>query len=206
MVEETKHHKIDNDNWDELQDVWQDTPPVDMEKLARNARFVWWRMRANFALEVGFSLFGMFIFGTLIDFSSKSATLFGLVGEIFCIAGIWAAIHIRRGVWEEADGDTLRLVRLQIKRANSEILYVRVNCWLAYASLVLLVLALWFLYDRIDTIEPWRLVRGSWAFVVVLAVIVIFPLATRPFVRRKKALVENLQLVESELQQEESAA
>jgi len=203
MVDETQQNENGGPDWGALQAVWQDTPPVDMAKLARNARFVWWRMRVNFAFEVGFSLFGMFIFGTLIDFASWSATFFGLVGEAFCIAGLWASVHIRRGVWDEADGDALGLVRLQIKRANSEILYIKMNCWLGYASLFLLLLGLWFLYDRIDTLEPERLLAVRWVFGVVLAVIVIFPLATRPYVRRKKALIEKLHLVEAELEQEE---
>ena len=204
MVDEKQHNENGEPDWDALQSVWQDTPPVDMAKLARNARFVWWRMRANFALEVGFSLFGMFIFGRLIDLSSLSATLFGVVGELFCIVGLWASVHIRRGVWNEAGEDALGLVRLQIKRASSELVYVRVNCWLGYASLVLMLLALWFLFDRIDALEPERLLKVRWVFGLVFAVIIIFPFATRPFVRRKKALIEKLLLVEKELEQEES--
>ena len=203
MVDETQHDKNGEPDWGALQNVWQDTPPVDMAKLARNARFVWWRMRLNFALEIVFSVAGFYIFARLIDLSSLSASLFGVVGMVFCIAGFWAAVHIRRGVWGEASEDALGLVRLQLKRARSEILYVRINYWLAYASIILLLLALWFLYDRIDTIEHRKIIAVSWLFAFVLAVIILFPLVTRRFIRRKKALIEKLRRVEAELEQEQ---
>jgi len=204
MVEETSKNNLGEPDWDALQNVWQDTPSVDMAKLARNARFVWWRMRANFALEVAFSLIGMFVFGSLIDFSSHSATLFGLVGAVFCVASLWASVYIRRGVWSEADEDALGLVRLQIKRAQSELLYVRVNCWSGYAALVLLLLALWFFYDRIDTVTPDRILAARWFFGLAFAAIIIFPFATRPFMRRKRELIEKLQKVEAELSEAEN--
>jgi len=205
MVDQTGKNNGETPDWEDLQHVWQDTPPIDMGKLARNARFVWWRMRINFALEVIFCLAGLVIFGSFIDKSSHSATAFGLVGVIFSAAGFWAAVHIRRGVWEEAAGDAAGLVRFQIKRAQSELLYVRVNCWLGYASLVLMALALWFFYDRIETVTPTRVTAFKWVLGVVLSVVILFPIVTRPFVRRKKILIEQLQQVELQLQDDKAA-
>ncbi len=205
MVEQTKNGNSESPDWQQLQKVWQDTPSVDMAKLARNARFVWWRMRLNFGLEIVFSGVGFAIFASFIDLKSLPSTVFGSIGILFSVISFWAAFYIRRGVWDAAEEGALELVRFQIKRAQSEILYIRINCWLAYAALILMAAAFWLFFDRLEILDTDRIVKFSVLMGFMVAVIFLFPFVTRPFVRRRVELIEKLKQIECQLQDEKPA-
>jgi len=201
MIDEPGNADGDNmPDWDNLQDVWQDTPPVDMAKLVRNARFVWWRMRINFVAEIVASVVGAIVFGTLVDFSSLPATLVGGFGMLYCGIAFWAAIHIRRGAWgSNAGEDALLLVQLQIRRARSMLLYIKLNSWLGYAALLLVVLGYWLLFDRFGSFDNDGFNHVHWVFGVMVFLILAFPLALRPFVRKKKFEISMLEKIEAQL-------
>lgn len=199
MVEET-----DNNNNDlaDLQDVWQDTPPVDMQGMAKKARFVWWRMRINFVMEVIMSLVGLAFLVTVIDFTSVATTSFGLVASLYCLGALWAAFHIRKGAWGGADEDALSLVQLQIKRAKSSILYVKLNTYFGYAGLIIIALGYWSIFEKLGSLKHDRLVVVHWIFGLMALVLILFPIVLRPYVRRKENEIEKLQELEQELQQD----
>lgn len=199
MVEETENN---NNELADLQDVWQDTPPVDMQNMAKKARFVWWRMRINFAMEVILSLVGLGVLAVMIDFSSVAATSFGLVASLYCIGALWAAFHIRKGAWGEAGEDALSLVRLQIKRANSSILYVKLNTYFGYAGLGIIAFGYWFLYEKHGSLTLDRLMIVHWIFGLMALILIIFPIVLRPYVRGKEKEIAKLEELAAELEQD----
>jgi hypothetical protein len=196
MVEETSNNDMgtmpDLDELAELKDVWQDSPDVDMGKMAKHARFVWWRMRINFAFEVVFALIGLVVLGSHVDASSVPGSAFGIVGSLYCLGALWAAFRIRRGAWAEAGVDALSLVELQIKRAKSSILYIKLNSAFGYLGLVIIALGYWVLLDRYGSLSDERLFVVHWFFGIMTLILLIFPHAFKPYVRRKKEEIRRL--------------
>jgi len=204
MVDETGTNGNGMPNWDDLQGMWQDTPPVDMAKMARNAQFVWWRMRVNFVVEILMSVVGVILFGSFVDFVSLSSTLLGLLGMFYCSLTVWAAVHIRRGAWDDHGEDTLSLVRLQIRRARSTLLYIKLNSWFGYAGIVMVPLGYWVLFDQFGTFDHERMQIVNWVFGGLILFIFGFPLAMRPIVKKKKQEIADLEEVEKQLSEEEA--
>lgn len=204
MVEEAHKNSGNIPDWENLQEVWQDTPPVNTKNLARSARLVLWRMRINFALEILISVFGVILFGSFIDFVSIPASLLGVFGIAFSGVAFWAAIHIRRGAWDNPGEDTLSLVQLQVRRAHSMLLYIKLNSWFGYAGLILMPLGYWVLYERFGSLQHERIEVVHAVFGAMALFIIGFPLAMRPFVRKKKREVAELELIEKQLLEDES--
>jgi len=202
MVDKAGEKETPMPDWDNLQQVWQDTPPVDMGKMARHARFVWWRMRINFALEIIISLTGLVVFALLFDPSVPSSMAFSLFGMLFCLAGMWVAVKIRTGAWGEPEDTALSLVELQIRRAKSAIRYIKFNIYLGLAAVTLIPLGFWKLYDNYDKLSVERLNLATGLFIVSFLVIVLFPFVTRPYVRKKRALIKSLHAIAEQLKRE----
>jgi len=199
MVDETGNDREEGPNWDDLQGMWQDTPAVDMAKMARSARFVWWRMRVNFVLEIVISVVGLVVFGAFIDFASVPLTLLGVFGLVYCAVAIWAALRIRRGAWDDTSGDAMSLVQLQIRRAKSTILYIKLNSWLGLAALFLIPLAYWVFYERYGSLSHEKLDMAHWVLGAMAIFLLAFPLVTRPVVHKKKQQIEALEAVRAQL-------
>jgi len=200
MVDETSKNGNGMPEWDDLQNMWQDTPAVDMAKMARSARFVWWRMRVNFAVEIIMSIFGVGVFSMRIDFVSVPASMLGILGALYCCLTFWAAIHIRRGAWDNPDKDVLSLVRLQIRRAKSTLLYIKLNSWLGFAGILLLPLVYWVLYERFGTFDHDKVRTVNWVFGGLVLFVIAFPLILRPFTKRKKREISKLEEIEVQLE------
>jgi hypothetical protein len=197
MVEDSGNQQMSSssnlDDMSELQEMWQDTPPVDMQQLAKHERFVWWRMRVNFALEVLVAVAGLVVIGTSLTFSSVPGVVFGFVAWLYCMGALWAAFRIRRGAWDDAGESALSLVELQIKRAQSSILYVRLNSYFGYIGLGIIALAFWVLEDKHNGLPYSEFGHVYWIFGVMAVFLVVFPFALRPYVRRKEAEVARLE-------------
>lgn len=203
MVDDPGNNGDQMPEWDDLQDVWQDTPSIDMAKMVRNARFVWWRMRINFALELVLSIVGLLLFGSFVDFASLPATTLGLLGMFYCAMTMWAAFHIRRGAWDDPGKSALSLVQLQIRRAKSAILYFRLNSWFGYAGLLLIPVGYWVMYERFGSLDHQDMNTVHWVFGGLAVFILGFPLVTLPLVRKKKEELEALEAIEHQLLGEE---
>lgn len=192
-------------DWDDLQDIWRDSPATDMVAMARHARLVWWRMRVNFAIELVLCLVGMGFFGGEILKGAQGIILaFHILFFAFCAGGVWAAFHIRKGAWGEPDGTALSLVTLQIRRSRSAIRYVRINNWGCLAAIPLIALAFHYVDLKRGglTLEKDLIVYilvGAYALLCVL-----FPILTRRYVRRKKALIAELEAVAEQLNDREN--
>jgi len=199
MVDKISGEETPMPNWEDLQKVWQDTPPVDMSKLARQAKFVWWRMRVNFALEIVISFIGLAIFASLFEVGEPSSMAFSIFGIFFCIAAIWVAVKIRTGAWGEPEDTALSLVELHIERAKSAVRYIKLNIYLGFAAAALIPLGFWTLYDNYDTVSADRLNLAIGVFVVSFLAIILFPIVTRPYVRKKRALIKSLQAIAEQL-------
>ncbi|PCI62240.1 MAG: hypothetical protein COB37_07165 [Kordiimonadales bacterium] len=195
-VEETG---ADMPNWDELQDVWQDTPPVDMAELARNAKFVWWRMRINFVLEVAGSLTVAAISMIEVDFASLSSVVFFTAFLLFGVAALWAAVHVREGAWGSAGEDAEALIDLQINRAKSTIRYIKVNNWLSVSAFLLVPLAYWNIFDGPEQFDEAQMRVIHWAYGAVMVFVVGFPLVTRNIIKSKRREIEHLGAVKAQL-------
>lgn len=201
MTDNNNDMKPMNDDmpeWDDLQEMWQEqSPDIDMAKLARNARFVWWRMRFNFITEVAACIFGLAVFATFFDINSLATMLFAAFGVGFCIVSLWGAVYIRRGAWGKPDDTALSLLKLQIARAESAIRYIRVNAYMSYGSLLMLGLGYWVIYEEHGTLLPYGEDPFLYFFHGVLIGLgitaLLFPIFGRFYIRKKKALIAELE-------------
>lgn len=193
-----------NGDWGELQQLWQQTADgIDLKKLARHARWVWWRMRFLFAIDVIACLVGIGVFVSIFDASSSALTSFSLFGVLFCSAGLWAAFTVRRGAWGGDTGTALALVQLQVKRARSALLYIKLNVQLSYLALGLVTLGMWVIYDQHDTALP---PDRPWAMGMMLGVgiiLLVAPLIARPFRHRYEKRLAELETLEEQLSSED---
>lgn len=186
-------------NWDELKDVWQDTPPVDMAKLARNAKFVWWRMRINFILEVAGAITVAAVSVIEVDFASLSSIVFFSAFLLFAVVAFWAAVHVRQGAWGSAGDDAEALLDLQINRAKSTIRYIKVNNWLSLSAFLLVPLAYWNIFDGPEQFDAAQMRVIHWAYGAVMVFVVAFPLITRNIIKSKRREIEHLGAVKAQL-------
>ncbi|NVJ70730.1 MAG: hypothetical protein HWE08_10280 [Alphaproteobacteria bacterium] len=193
--------------WDDLQQLWQDSPDVDMTKLAKHARFVWWRMRLNFAVEVAMCLLGIGFFGwqAITKFAFPDVVMEAFF-VVLCAAGIWGAFYIRRGAWGEPDGSALSLVELQIRRAKSAIRYIVINNWGCLAGMPVIALTYWVMYSRHGNLTYERSVTLHVLMGGMAAVFVLFPILTRPYVRKKKQQILELERLAEQLKQADDEA
>lgn len=186
-------HQQEMPEWDDLQDIWQDSPEVDMQRMARHARFVWWRMRINFVLELLVCTVGIGVLGwDLTTQSTPVGYLFDITFILFCLGGIWAAFYIRKGAWGEPDGTALSLVELQIRRARSAIRYIVMNNWGCLAGVFALGLGYWMMYDKLGTFDHEDMRGMNILAVSAGAMFVLFPVLTRPYVQKKQKQIEQL--------------
>ncbi|WP_417449698.1 hypothetical protein [Kordiimonas sp.] len=191
-------------DWDDLKDIWQDSPPVDMARMARTARFVWWRMRFNFVLELLVSIAGVGVFAYLLyGVGSLPQLLLACAGMLLSFGGLYAAFRIRKNAWGEPGDTALSLVQLQIRRAQSAILYVKANNWLGIISLSMLPLAYWVLYDGTKEATEERVAHFELFLCLGFAVIVVVLLAMLPYLRRKQRELKELEQLARQLSDED---
>ena len=193
----------DMPDWGALQTMWQDSPHVDMTKMARSARFVWWRMRINFASEIlacfiGFGFSGFLLFGH----ESAAQVALALFLMVFCGLGFYAAFWVRRGAWGDPGGDALSLVRLKIRQAQSGVLYFKANVWLGIMALLLLPLAYWVVFDGTVEVNEARLHRLIIVVIVSVLAIVGTPIALWPYYKRKQREIIDLEEIAKQLDEE----
>lgn len=203
----------DNSNmpdWDDLTDIWQQSPDVDMEKMARHARFVWWRMRINFVIEVVLCLGGMGLFGWYLvtgDAASMvGGTALSVIMLIFCGLGLWASYYIRAGAWGQADGTAQSLVDLQIRRARSSVRYMLVNNWGCGVGLLTFGYIYWSLIERYGSIEAPELSTVNYWLVGTILIFLLFPFATIPFLKRKRDEITRLEVLANQLKDDDEAS
>lgn len=186
-------------DWDDLQEMWQEqSPDLDMDKLARHARFVWWRMRFNFFSEIAACLIGISAFILFFDITSIATSLFAIYGSAFCLISLWGSVYIRRGAWGKPDDTALSLLKLQVARAESSIRYVKVNTYLGYGSILILFLGYWVLYEEHGylfpdfTQEPFQLFFHG--LLIGLGISALFvPIFGRSYIRKKQEHIAELE-------------
>lgn len=193
-------------DWGDLQALWRQGPALDMDKMAKQARFVWWRMRVNFALEILFCMVG---FGFMAHFMWSNPVIerliFGGLMTGFLVFGFWAAFWVRAGAWDGADGTALSLVRLQIERARSGIRYARLNL-LAYAvSLPLLAVGVWAKLSENPPSEDKDFSLLVFLCVGYCLLAPVFWLLSRRYVHKKMRETDDLQDIETQLENGEDA-
>ncbi len=197
MTDKNKFDKNEMPDWDELQEVWQASPSIDMQKLARHARFVWWRMRLNFIAEVVLCLCGIGVFGFMLSYDSLANIVFSISGVVFSIIGLWSAVKIRQGAWGEPDDTAVSLLKLQIARAKSAIRYVKFNIYLSLPAVMLIVVGIWVVYEKHGSFLPADLSDDKYLYIAFFATaclfIVLFPFLTRNYVKRKEAMIYELE-------------
>lgn len=187
-------------DWEGLTSLWQDSPPVDMQKLARNARLVWWRMRIIATIEMLACIVGAGVFSYMIyDAQSVPQVVFGIFGILFSFGGGYGCLWVRRGAWGQPDGDALSLVRLQIRRAEAGVRYVMFNNWLGLVSLAIFPLAFWVLHDGTRELSAERLHDFYKLATLAFVVMAVSVVGLWPFGRRKKRELEQLREVERQL-------
>lgn len=193
-------------DWDDLQVLWRQSPALDMDKMARRARFVWWRMRINFALELFFCAFG---FGLLVHFMWSNPVMerliFGGLMTGFLVFGVWAAFWVRAGAWDGADGTALSLVRLQIERARSGIRYARINLWAFAASIPLLSVGVWAKLTENPAPVDTDFAKLAIFCVAYCALALVFWALARGYIRKKTREIGDLKEAEAQLQSAEDA-
>ncbi|WP_262689498.1 hypothetical protein [Kordiimonas aestuarii] len=190
--------------WDDLKTMWQDSTPVDMEKLARNARLVWWRMRLIALVEILFCIVGAAVFlYAIVEQQSLARVVFGVFGVCFCVGGGYACFWSRRGAWGHAEDDALSLVRLQIKRARAGIRYVKLNCWMGVASIAILPLAFWVMNDGTRNVGPDHMKEVHITLAVAGLAIIASVVALWPYYRKKKRELHELEVLEHQLSEED---
>ncbi|NVJ98308.1 MAG: hypothetical protein HWE25_09155 [Alphaproteobacteria bacterium] len=193
----------DMPDWDDLQDLWQDTPEVDMSKLASHARFVWWRMRFNFAFELLACAGGLaFMIWDLWHAEGWIRILFDIFFILFCSGGLWAAFYVRRGAWGDPGETALSLVELQIKRAQSSIRYVQVNNWGCLAGVPIIVMTYLMVHQQGLITDEKSLVLNI-LMGIGIATFTLFPILSRPYVKSKRDLVGKLELMAEHLRQQD---
>jgi hypothetical protein len=187
-------------DWDDLTSLWQDSPPVDMQRLAKNARLVWWRMRIITSVEMIVCLagFGVFAYMTY-DAQSLAQMVFGVFGMVFSLGGGYGCLWVRRGAWGRPEDDALSLVRLQMKRADAAVKYVKLNNWLGLAAIAIFPLAYWVIHDGTRELTPERLAYFNKMMVLAIVVMGASIVALWPYGRRKKRELEELREVERQL-------
>ncbi|SDE37625.1 hypothetical protein [Kordiimonas lacus] len=190
-------------DWDDLTDIWQQSPEVDMDKMARHARFVWWRMRINFAIEVVLCLGGMALFGWHLvtgDAADKvGGTALSVAMLLLCGLGLWASCFIRAGAWGQADGTAQSLVDLQIRRARSSVRYMVVNNWGCGLGLLTFIYIYWSLIERYGAIDHPELTVANYLMVGTILFFLLFPFFTIPFLKRKRDEIARLEALAQQL-------
>ena len=187
-------------DWDDLKDLWQESPDIDFAKLAKNAKLVWWRMRILAAVEMMTCVAGVILFGYMVyDAQSLAQVVLGGFGVLFSLGGGYGCLWVRRGAWGQPDDDALSLVRLQIKRAKAAVKYVRLNNWLGLGSAAIFPLAYWVIHDGTRELTPDRLATFNKLVVVAALVMVVSIVSLWPYGRRKRRELEELRDVERQL-------
>ncbi len=193
-------------DWDDLTDIWQQSPDVDMEKMARHARFVWWRMRINFAIEATLCLGGMVLFGWFLVTGEAASKVGGValnvVMFVFCSAGLWASCFIRAGAWGRADGTAQSLVDLQIRRARSSVRYLLVNNWGCGIGLLTFGYIYWSLLERYGAVDAPEMTMVNYWVTGTVLFFALFPFATIPFLKRKRDEIARLEALANQLKDE----
>ncbi len=202
------NNDMNGPEWDNLQKMWQDSPEIDMNKLARNAKFVWWRMRINFIIEVLACILGIVLFGLMIDFSQLEFSLLGGFGVLFCMISLWMAVVIRKGAWGKPDDTALSLINLQIARAKSSIKYIKFNSYMGLGTLVILALGFRIIYIKHGTLLPNA--ESDPSIYIMLGVLIglgstafLFPIIGWVFIKRKRRLINELKTRAAELQSDD---
>ena len=194
------HMKPGQPDWDDLKELWQESPAVDLEKLARNARRVWWRMRIIATLEILVCLAGFAVFAYMaFDMKSPAQVTFGIFGMLFSLGGGYGCLWVRRGAWGQPEDDALSLVRLQIRRADAAVKYVKLNNWLGLAAIAIFPMAYWVIHDGTRELTPERLANFNKMMLLAIAVMAASIVALWPYGRRKKRELEELRKVEAQL-------
>ena len=191
-------------DWEDLKDIWQDSPPVDMEKMARNARFVWWRMRIITFVELCICVAGAAVFAFAIyQHQTLARAIFGLFGVCFCLGGGYGCLWARRGAWGRAEGDALSLVQLQIQRARAGIRYVKINCWMVLPALGILPLSFWVMNDGTREFSVERADNFYIALAVAGAVVVASVVPLLPYYFKKKRELVELEALRRQLSEDD---
>ncbi len=192
-------------NWDNLQQLWQDSPPVDMDRMAKKARFVWWRMRVNFVIELLMCSVGFVVTLYLLYRATTLATcVFAFSAWLLSSGGIYAAFRIRRGAWGHPGDTAQSLVALQIRRTKSAILYVKANYWLGLVSLAMLPLAWWTIVDEDPNIAADELLRVKYTIGAALIALIVVMVALWPYMKKKQSELEELQDIAKQLEEEDA--
>lgn len=187
-------------DWDDLKDLWQQGPNLDMERMARQARFVWWRMRINFVLEILLCTIGVGFMGHFMWSDPTLARLtFGGLMTAFCVFGVWAAFWVRAGAWDSADGTALSLIRLQIERAYAGIRYVKINLWAFAVSFPVLGGGAWAVLTQEPPPSDRRITFLIAFCLGYLVMAFVFWLVSRGYVKRKRREIEDLSEAEAQL-------
>jgi len=194
-------------DWDDLTDIWQQSPDVDMEKMARHARFVWWRMRINFAIEALFCAGGMAFFGWQLVTGDAGAMVGGVplfvAMFLFCGLGLWSSYFVRAGAWGRADGTAQSLVDLQIRRARSSVRYMVVNNWGCGVGLLTFGYIYWSLLERYGSVDAPEMSMVNYWLAGTILFFLMFPFATIPFLKRKRDEIARLEALAGQLKDEE---
>lgn len=202
---DNNHDMREASDWGELQQLWQNSPPVDTDKMARKARFVWWRMRVNFAIELLMCGAGFVVALYLLYQAHTLATyVFAFAAWLLSTGGLYAAFRIRRGAWGRPGDTAQSLVALQIRRARSAILYVKANYWLGIVSFAMLPLAWWMVVDEDPNITADELLRVKYIIGGGLAALVMVMLALWPYMKKKQSELEELQNIARQLDEDEA--
>lgn len=190
-------------DWDDLKGLWQESPAVDLGKLARNARLVWWRMRIIAAFEMLCCIAGALVFAYMIyDAESNAQLVFGVFGVLFSLGGGYGCLWVRRNAWGAPDDNALSLVRLQINRAEAAIKYVSLNNWLGLGALAIFPLAYWVIHDGTRELTPERLDNFNKMVVVAAIVMGVSIIGLWPYGKRKKRELVELKELERQLSDE----
>lgn len=134
-----------HDDWERWVGVWQQQPPVDVERLRRRVFTKQRRMRLTVVLEVLVTLVG--VWQTLRAAMHPGLELRWKVWAVitlgFLLAVQWLFLHARRGVWRALGSGVEDLLQLTARRATVGIRLARLNVWsmLLWIATTLLVAA-----------------------------------------------------------------
>jgi hypothetical protein len=187
---------MNNDNHDqmfeELQGLWQNHEPVDTTAIARKARMIWWRMRILYGIEFIAGIVGCILAVYIGFYMTPFTIVFGLMLFSYMVLALYEGTRVRKGTWGSDDDTVEGLLKLQIRRAEGVIAYLKMNIRIGYYGLILFPMAIVILYDSDKGLFEPRFINASMVFIGVFILILLQPLLFKRPIDKKEAEIANL--------------
>lgn len=192
----------DNDqtpDWDNLQDIWQQSPDIDLTKMFKKARFSWWRIRLSLFMNLTICVLGELACAyVLYENRSLATNVFGGIGLIFCWVTAWFTFKHLRSSLGDMSNEPIELLELQIKQLKGLIAFARFNINMTYFGILFSGLAFWVFYDKHGVLFPTDDMTGAQVFVngMIWGIpigILLCPFIYGNFIKRKTKELRNVE-------------